>query len=144
MDGLSPRTRLAALALCGWTIFTWVTRVPLAWSDDALSTGGKVLATIPVLVFVVLAAVAGVAVLGRRSVAGTVVAGLAAWSIAYWAVRIVLIAANGHELGFVVVHAVLAVVAAGLSALALRGLAADGALPRLRARGGALPAARRP
>jgi thiosulfate reductase cytochrome b subunit len=126
---LSRRTRLPALALCAWTLFTWVTRVPLAWSDDELSAAGKVAATVPVLVFVVLALVTGVALLRRAAVAPLLVAGLGVWSIGYWAIRMALIATNGHEVAFVVVHAVLALVASGLAVAALVGLSADGALP---------------
>ena len=130
MAPLSPRTRALALALCGWTLLTWTTRVPLAWSDDELTTGGKVLATVPVLVFVVLAVVTGVAVLTRRAAAGTIVLGLAVWSVGYWVVRMALIATNGHPVGFVVVHAVLAIVAGALAVAAGRGVVADGAGPR--------------
>ena len=125
MVDLSSRTRAFALALCGWTLFTWVTRVPLAWSDDALSTGGKVLATVPVLVFVILALITGGLVLTRRAAALPAVVGLAVWTVGYWAVRMVLIATNRHEVGFVVVHAVLALVASTLAVLAARGALAD-------------------
>ncbi len=125
MVDLSSRTRALALALCGWTLFTWVTRVPLAWSDDELTTGGKVLATVPVLVFVILALVTGGLVLARRSAALPAVVGLAVWTVGYWAVRMVLIATHGHPVGFVVVHAVLAVVASALAVLAARGALAD-------------------
>lgn len=120
-----PRSRTAPLALCGWTLLTWTTRVPLAWSDDALDTGEKLLATLPVLAFVVLAALALVAVLRRLPPAGIAVAALAGWSLAYWAVRLPLILLNDHEAGFLVVHAVLALVAGALSALSLRTVATE-------------------
>lgn len=125
MDALSHRTRTLALALCGWTLFTWVTRVPLAWSDDELTTGGKILATVPVLVFVVLALVTGALVLTRRATARPAVVGLAVWTVGYWIVRMLLIATNGHAVGFVVVHAVLALVASTLAVLAGRAALAD-------------------
>lgn len=118
----SPRARTAALALCGWTLLTWTTRVPLAWSDDALDTGEKLLATLPVLAFVVLAGVAAVALLRRSPRAGAAVVALAGWSLAYWAVRLPLILLDDHPAGFLVVHAVLALVAGVLSVLALRSL----------------------
>lgn len=126
---LSSRTRIPALALCAWTLFTWVTRVPLAWSDDELSTAGKVVATVPVLVFVVLAVVVGIAVLTRRPSAAAWVFGLGLWTVGYWAVRMVMIATNGHEVAFVVVHAVLALVASALAVATITGLVADGAAP---------------
>lgn len=112
-----------ALALAGWTLLTWVTRVPLAWRDAELEVADKVTATIPVLVFVALGVAVAVTVLRRMSTAATVVGGLALWSIAYWAVRMALIVTRDHPAGFVAVHAVLAVVAAGLGVLVLRGLA---------------------
>ncbi|HYI60413.1 MAG TPA: hypothetical protein VEW93_01260 [Acidimicrobiales bacterium] len=130
MRPLSPRTRALALALAGWTLLTWTTRLPLAWGDDALETGEKVLATLPVGAFVALAALAAVAVLRRWDRAGAAVTGLAAWSLGYWLVRLPLIVAHGHRVGFVVVHTALAVVAGALSVLALRGLGRDGSRPR--------------
>ncbi len=127
--GLSGRTRGPALALCAWTLFTWITRVPLAWSDDELSSAGKVAATVPVLLFVVLALGTGIAVLRRAAAAPLLLLGFAVWTIGYWGVRITLIAAGGHDAGFVIVHSVLALVASGLAGATLIGLASDGALP---------------
>ncbi len=126
-DGVlsSPWSRTPAFALCGWTLLTWTTRVPLAWSDDALDTGEKLLATLPVLAFVVLAAAALVALLRRSPRARTAVVALAGWSLAYWAVRLPLILFNDHPAGFLVVHAALALVAGVLSVLALCFLAAE-------------------
>jgi hypothetical protein len=119
---LSSRTRAVALALAAWTLLTWTTRVPLAWGDDALDTGEKVLATLPVLAFVVLAAAGGLALLRRSERAGTAAVALAGWSLAYWLVRLPLILAHDHPAGFLVVHAVLAGVAGTLSAMVLAGL----------------------
>lgn len=121
---MSRRRLLWPAALVGWTLLTWVTRLPLAWSDDDLSTGGKALATVPVALFVGLAVVAGAALAADRTAARArirlTVRLLAGWSIAYWIVRLPLIAANDHPAGFVVVHAVLAVVAIGLGVAAIR------------------------
>lgn len=124
-SALDPTTRRWALVLAGWTLLTWVTRVPLAWSDPDLEVGDKVTATIPVLVFVVLGVAVAIAVVRRAPVAATLAAGLSLWGIGYWAVRLALIVSRDHPVGFVVVHAVLAVVAAGLGALVLRGLASN-------------------
>lgn len=138
MAELSIRTRRLALAFAGWTLFTWVTRLPLAWSDDELTTGEKALATVPVALFVVLALVSAVLVLLRRSAARSVLLAFAVWTVAYWAVRMVLIAAHGHPAGFVAVHAVLALVASTLAVLTGRSARADGTPatgPRIR-RGG--------
>lgn len=119
MASPSPRSRTAALALSAWTLLTWTTRVPLYLTDDELDTGGKVLATLPVFTFVVLAAVAGVALVRRTPGAEVAATVLAGWSLAYWLVRLPLIATNDHPAAFLVVHSVLAVVAGGLSVLVL-------------------------
>lgn len=138
MAELSIRTRRLALAFAGWTLFTWVTRLPLAWSDDELTTGEKVLATVPVALFVVLALVSAALVLARRPAARSVLAAFLVWTVGYWAVRMVLIATHGHPTAFVVVHAVLALVATALAVLTGVSVRADGTPstgPRIRRRG---------
>lgn len=120
-----PHRRLLwPTALVGWTLLTWVARLPLAWRDDELSTAAKVLATLPVTVFFALAVAAGLALaVDRRVTTGRgrlTVRLLAGWSIAYWVVRLPIIAVNDHPGGFVAVHAVLALVAIGLGVAALR------------------------
>lgn len=111
-------------ALVGWTLLTWVTRLPLAWGDDELSTGGKVLATLPVAVFVALAVAAGLALAADPAATGRrarfAVRLLGGWSIGYWAVRLPLIAVNDHPVAFVAAHAALALVAVGLGVAAIR------------------------
>lgn len=134
MVAWSRRTRLASLGLCGWTLLTWVTRVPLLWGDEDVDAATKGASSVPVVVFVALASVAGVATLRRSGRAGAAVAVLAGWSLAYWAVRLPLVLVNDHPLAFDVVHSVLALVSCSLSALALAGLAAAGGRPRLRPR----------
>ncbi|MBV9951798.1 MAG: hypothetical protein JO291_07585, partial [Acidimicrobiia bacterium] len=56
----------------------------------------------------------------RRTRGATVA--LAIWSIGYWAVRLPLIMSHDHPAAFKGVHAVLALVAAGLSAWTLADL----------------------
>ncbi len=126
---LSPRTRSFAFLLCGWTLFTWTTRVPLLLRDHALSASGKAVALLPVLVFVIGAATTATAVARRLDSAGQAVLALAAWSIVYWPVRLAFVLTNDHKLGFYVVHALLGVIAVGLSVLAARGALADGTTP---------------
>lgn len=121
---LSRRARVLGLALCGWTLFTWITRVPLLVSGDESALG-----LVPVVVFLVAAVAVVVTVVRRLDSAGTAVVALAAWTVAYWAVRLALIATNGHEVAFVVVHAVLGLVAGALAVLAGRAALADGAGP---------------
>ena len=107
--------RPAALALAGWTLFTWTTRVPLLLSDSSLSVADKALGTLPVLVFVALGLATAVAVLRRAALAPTLAVALAGWSLAYWAVRLPLILLGDHPAAFLLVHAVLAGVAGALS-----------------------------
>lgn len=121
---LTDRTRAVGLALAAWTLLTWFTRLPLAWRDDELEVAEKVLATVPVVVFVALAAAAAGAVVTRRGIAGGALVALAGWSTAYWLVRVPMIALNDHPAGFIAVHAVLGAVAIGLSGLTLWRLAA--------------------
>ncbi len=52
-------------ALIAWTFLLWLGRVPLAWSVPGDSTARKILATVPVVIFVTLAAVALVALVRR-------------------------------------------------------------------------------
>jgi len=131
----SPRSRVLALALGGWTLLTWTTRVPLYLTDAELDAADKVRSTLPVLAFVGLAAAVVGLVLARRGAAGTAVLALAGWSIAYWVVRLPFIYANDHAVPFYVVHTVLAVVAVTLSVLAGRAVLADRAAGGVRAPG---------
>lgn len=126
---LSPRARGLALALCGWTLFTWITRVPLLLGDHALSVSGKVMSLLPVLIFVIGAIATANAVFRRLDSAGQSVLLLAAWSMLYWPVRLGFVLTNDHELAFYVVHVLLGVVAVTLSVLAARAALADGATP---------------
>jgi hypothetical protein len=120
MDRLRP---YAVAGLAAWTLFTWTGRIGLAWSDDSLSTGEKLVATLPIVVFVALGLAAAVTLLRSGPVllgaARTLALTLAGWSIAYWAVRLPLILVHDHPAGFKIVHSVLALVSAGLSAAAI-------------------------
>lgn len=116
-------------ALAAWTLFSWLQRLGNAWGDEALSTAGKVAATVPVAVFTALGIALAVVVLrhadpdlgatGRRAVQAAVV-----WTVGYWVVRLPFIllhtADERYTVGFKVVHAGLAVIAWGLSAWAWR------------------------
>lgn len=125
MAPLSPLTRGLALALAAWTVLTWGTRIPLAWSDDELTVGEKLLAMAPVAVFLVVGVSAGLAAWRGLGPAPRVVGALAVWSAVYWAIRLPLIFTGDHPVGFLVAHSVLAVVAGGLSSAILVGLARD-------------------
>jgi len=111
-------------ALIAWTLFTWGNRIPLLWASSTQTHREKVLGTIPIAIFVVLAVVGAVAVLVSADVlvgwARTAALVLAGWSIAYWLVRLPLILAHHHPIPFKAVHTVLAAVAIGLAVWALR------------------------
>lgn len=136
------RRRPLALALVAWTFFVWTTRIANIWRDEALDTGEKLGRTGLALSFTILA-VAVVATLWRRAegAARVAVGALAAWSVAVWLVRDVRIVLADHEVGFKVVHTVLAVVSIVLAALAWRearrvpaGAGAGATAPPVRAR----------
>ena len=116
--------------LVAWTLFVWLSRVGLAWSDDSMSSGEKVLQTLPPVLFSVSALATGAVLLGRGldrrpELLGRVTTAFAGFTIFYWAIRIPLILANDHEVGFKVVHAVLAIVSVALAVLAWRAVGRD-------------------
>jgi hypothetical protein len=115
------RRHRAAAALVAWTFLVWTTRVANVWRDADLDTGERWGRMLLALSFTVLAIAAGVA-LWRRLAQATVVAvgALAAWTVAVWVVRGIGILAADHDLGFKVVHTVLAVMSIALAVLAWR------------------------
>jgi hypothetical protein len=115
------RRRPLALALVAWTFFVWTTRIANIWRDEALDGGEKLGRTGLALSFTVLAVAVVVTLWRRDERAGRVAVGaLAAWSVAVWVVRDVGIVLADHEVGFKVVHTVLAAVSIVLAALAWR------------------------
>ncbi len=115
-------------ALAAWSLFVWTSRLGLAWETEP-TVARKLLATIPVAIFVALGAATLVALL-RRPVGARgdslegwgarLAQGFAVWTIGYWVVRMPMIATDPHGIGFKVVHAVLFVVSVGISVLVLR------------------------
>jgi hypothetical protein len=115
------RHHKATVALVAWTFLVWTTRIANVWRDADLDAGERWGRTLLALSFTVLA-VAVVVTLGRRLVQATVVAvgALAGWTIAVWVVRGIGIIAADHDLGFKVVHTILAMVSIVLAVLAWR------------------------
>jgi len=117
---------LSAASLVLWTWFVWGGRIRNALGDPALG-GSELIGTLTLAgSFVSLATVLAVLVLRDRgrpahgAVRVVVTWTLALWTTGVWVVRAVAIAGSGeHEIGFVVVHVVLAVVSVVLSAWAL-------------------------
>jgi hypothetical protein len=109
-------------ALVGWTLFVWTTRVGNIWRDHALDAGQKLGRTGLALSFTVLAVVALVAWVQRRSWLTPAVFVLAGWTTAVWIERSVGIALDHHSAAFVIVHVILAVISVALSVLAVQRL----------------------
>ncbi|HLM62671.1 MAG TPA: hypothetical protein VK306_00100 [Acidimicrobiales bacterium] len=109
-----------AVALVAWTFVVWTTRIANIWRDEGLDTGGKVVRTALALSFTVLALAVVAALWRARRLTVPAVAALAAWTVAVWVVRGAGLVAGDHEVGFKVVHTVLAVVSIGLAVLAWR------------------------
>lgn len=115
---MTPRTR-PSLILSAFTLLVWTTRIRNIWTDDSLTTAGQVGRTALSLSFTVFAVVTIVAVVRARNHEWS---GLrwwirlfAVWTTAVWVVRAIGIATADHEIGFVVVHTVLAVVSIALA-----------------------------
>ena len=117
---MSTPRRPAAIALVLWTLFVWTTRIGNIWNDDALGRGEKWGRTALAGSFTVLAVAVAVALWHRAGWRRSAVTALAAWTVAVWAVRSVGIATGDHDVAFVAVHLVLAVVSIALSLLAVR------------------------
>jgi hypothetical protein len=114
------RPPLAVVVLVVWTLLVWATRFGTIWSDDELTTAGKLGRTALALSFTVLAlGVAVAAWRARRPVLRNAVGTLAGWTMVVWLVRAVQIVIGDHDTGFKVVHVVLAVVSIALSVWAL-------------------------
>lgn len=129
---------LPVFALAAWSLFLWASRLGLAWEVEP-TLARKLLATVPVAIFVALG-VATLVALWRRPpdergelLSGwgrTLVWGFAIWTIGYWLVRMPMIATSSRAVGFKAVHAVLATVSVGISVLALRSQRAAHSAPR--------------
>jgi hypothetical protein len=129
-DGVERLRPYPVAGLAGWTLFVWVSRVGLAWSDDSLTTGEKVLGTLPPVLFVLLALATAALMLGRDTgrrpeLFGRLATGFAGFTAVYWALRLPFILVNDHPGGFKVVHTVLAVVSVALAVAAWRALSAE-------------------
>lgn len=127
--GMTRLRPYPVLALAAWSLFLWTSRLGLAWKTES-TLAGKVVATVPVAVFVALGA-ALLVVLWRRpapeAATGVLrgnrrsfVQAVAAWTMVYWAVRTPLILLDGRSVAFRAVHVVLATVSVGLAVWAGR------------------------
>lgn len=122
-DRIAP---LGVTSLAVWTLVVWTGRLGIAWGTSG-STASKVAATVPVVVFVafgvgVLLTVLRCPVRQLGTAARALVSLFVAWTVVYWLVRLGLILADGHSLGFKAVHTALALLSWTFAAWAWRGL----------------------
>ena len=110
--------------LVAWTAIVWVGRIRNTVGDDTLADGDRAWGTVVAILFLVLAAVTATLPLGlwhRRPLGSTrLVAIFCLWTIAFWGVRGAGLLLADHEVGFKVVHTVLAGVSIGLAVLLQR------------------------
>lgn len=124
---MTPRVPVAVAAFLAWTAFVWVGRIRNAVTDPALSgwdLWGPLLLSLSFVVPTVWLAAELVVSAARRTGApprfSTGLAVLVVWTAGVWVVRAGDIVVGGdHQVGFVVVHVVLAVVSISSGALAL-------------------------
>jgi hypothetical protein len=114
------RRHRAAVALVVWTFLVWTTRIGNIWRDSDLETAGKVGRTALALAFTVLAVAVLVAAVREARSTLRAVQLLANFTIVFWVVRGTSIVVGDHDVGFKVVHSVLAAVSIALAALAWR------------------------
>ena len=106
-------------------MFVWTTRIRNIWTDDGLELSAQIGRTALALAFTILAVVAVVGWWRERAGhawtwARRWMTAFAAFTIAVWTVRGVQIALADHEVAFIVVHSVLAVVSIVLAVWAWR------------------------
>lgn len=128
MDRLRP---YPVAVFCAVTLLIWVNRIWLAWTNGNDSVGAKVLWTIPIGAFVLSAVVlAGAMLAGADRDARwfrLLVQAFALGTAVYWLIRVPMITFNQHpdltaseEIGFKIVHAVLAIVSVSAAWFAFR------------------------
>ena len=103
------RDRLPALpllAMIGWTLFLWTSRLRNVLGNDELSAWGTTWRIGVVVVFVVLALLAAT---------GRLVDLFVGWTIGYWVVRGGGILIGDYSAGFKAIHTALMAVSIGLA-----------------------------
>jgi hypothetical protein len=114
--------------LVGWTLFTWANRIRNVANDASLEGMSRVwslsIAVLFVAAALALGALATAWVAGDANVVSRRLSraalGLAVFGAGWWAVRVVQIATHEHNLGFKLVHGVLAAITIGMGALVVR------------------------
>lgn len=117
---MSSRRAPVTITLVVWTLFIWTTRIRNIWGDHTLTDGEKWGRTGLALSFTVLAVVVAASLWKRVDWHSLAVKVLAGWTIGVWVARSIGIVRDDHDVAFVVVHLVLAVVSSALAVLAVR------------------------
>ncbi|NNE73617.1 MAG: hypothetical protein HKN26_08140 [Acidimicrobiales bacterium] len=112
-DSRGPTISIGLLAV--WTFVAWGPRIRNIWDDDALSVGGQLWRTAIALFFLGAAAVMVLAWLRRHPQRNRIATGFAVWTVGYWILRMVIIVTGDHSVGFILVHAALALVSGVLA-----------------------------
>ena len=115
--------RLLWLAVA-WTAVVWVGRIRNVVGDNDLAGGARTWRIVVALIFLVLAGMVATVPLGlwhRRPLGSTrLVAVFCLWTIVFWTVRGGGMLFGDHEIGFKVVHTVLALTFIGLASALYR------------------------
>lgn len=127
-ERLRPRPVVVFVIL---TLLIWTNRIWLAWTNDEDTMTQKLVWSTPITLFVIASIYLLVQILTDRGAAASfrsVVRVFAAATILYWALRITIIIAGDHPVGFKIVHAVLAVASAAAAVWAWRSVHPDPAV----------------
>ena len=112
--------------LCAVTLFIWLNRIWLNWTNPDVDLPAKLALSIPITAFVVASFVVLIAMVRGVDRDAAWFRGLvrlfAAGTVVFWAVRLPMILLNDHPAGFLIVHSVLAVVSVVAAISAWRSL----------------------
>ena len=113
---ITHRARLLVTVLAGWSLFVWATRLNHTWTSATEGLVAKLSSTVFALALIV-AAVAAVSEVWRRDGHRAVLFArvLCGGTILVWLVRAPMILLGGWDIGFVVVHMVLAAASVALA-----------------------------
>ena len=133
VEGMERFRPYPVAVFCAVTLFIWLNRIWLAWTQTDVDLPAKLALSIPITAFVLAAgyllialwrgadpATAGFRNLVRAFAAGTVI---------FWAIRAPMILVHDHPAAFKAVHVILAVGSVTAAAFAWRAVAATTSEP---------------
>jgi len=114
------RRSLPLIALAGWSVIVWASRIRNVAGDDDLSAAGTTWRVAAALVFVVGGLALGYAIATKQRWLLQLTLVLAAWTTVWWLVRgIGILLDPNHDATFKAVHTVLMAVSLGLAGWAV-------------------------